>query len=257
MLGARARPSYRRRRGTRRTGSETSVSPSGLASCRSRLVNASMSWGALNARLRQPTVTCGDVRAFGTGACASGSWMALVGPPPDFGGDPVEDVIKVMNSRRRRDARYLVRRTIRLLTPCNHARSVEVRIHQLPHFVNQPLDAVGGPKPRGPQKIHVRRLTVPPLIPMLDLGILAAPMELEVGCRELQLSAPVRPVLRGTAWTVQPVCGSTCDFGLDAYQRDGFANRPSDVDLVNLRESQKPCSVAQAVAQSGCPTIAR
>ena len=47
----------RRRRGTSRIGSETSVSPSGLASCRSSAVKASMSSGASKARLRRPTLT--------------------------------------------------------------------------------------------------------------------------------------------------------------------------------------------------------
>ena len=50
--------SYCRPHGTRLTGSETSVSPSGPASCRPSAVNASMSSGASNARFRRPTVTC-------------------------------------------------------------------------------------------------------------------------------------------------------------------------------------------------------
>ena len=49
---------YWRLRGTRLAGSETSVSPSGLARCRSNAVKASMSSGASNARFRRPTVTC-------------------------------------------------------------------------------------------------------------------------------------------------------------------------------------------------------
>ena len=46
-----------RRLGTLRVGSETSVSPSGLASCRSNAVKASTSSGASKARLRRPTLT--------------------------------------------------------------------------------------------------------------------------------------------------------------------------------------------------------
>ena len=48
----------RRLRGTRLVGSEMSVSPSGLASCRSNTVNVSISSGASGARFRRPTVTC-------------------------------------------------------------------------------------------------------------------------------------------------------------------------------------------------------
>ena len=58
----RSRPSVpdwlQRVRGTRLIGSEMRVSPSGLASRRSRAVNASMISGASNARLRRPTVIC-------------------------------------------------------------------------------------------------------------------------------------------------------------------------------------------------------
>ena len=71
--GAAPRPGYRTRTnprfsrvwwtypgilGTRPIGSETSVSPQGLASWRSRAANASMSSGASNARFLRPTVTC-------------------------------------------------------------------------------------------------------------------------------------------------------------------------------------------------------
>jgi hypothetical protein len=45
-----------RRRGTARAGADDLVSPSGLASCRSRSLNASTSSSASNARLRRPTV---------------------------------------------------------------------------------------------------------------------------------------------------------------------------------------------------------
>ena len=50
--------SYRRLHRMGLIGSETSVSPLGLASCRSSAVNAPMSSGASNAWFRRPTVTC-------------------------------------------------------------------------------------------------------------------------------------------------------------------------------------------------------
>ena len=46
------------RRGTIRTGSLMRVLPSGLASCRSRAVNAAITSGASNALFRRPTFTC-------------------------------------------------------------------------------------------------------------------------------------------------------------------------------------------------------
>ena len=85
--------------------------------------------------------------------------------------------------------------------------------------------------------MHLRRLTISPLVPMLYPGFFATPVKLEIGCRELQFPAPVRPVLPGTAWTVRAVSRSTCDFGFDAYQRNSIADRPSNINLMNLRES--------------------
>ena len=63
------RRSYRRLRGTCLIGSEARVSPSGLASCRSSVVNASMSSEASNARFRRPTVTCLRMPAPRAGRC--------------------------------------------------------------------------------------------------------------------------------------------------------------------------------------------
>src|SRR3954447_24820633 len=51
------------REGTRRSGREKRVSPSGLASWRSRSVNARIRSPASNARLRRPTVVCFRTRA--------------------------------------------------------------------------------------------------------------------------------------------------------------------------------------------------
>jgi hypothetical protein len=117
---------------------------------------------------------------------------------PDLGGDEVENVVKAghpLGYPLRQRCRLVTCR-VRLLAEGIDADAIAIRIGQDAGLGNHLLHVVARPQAGRPERVDGRQRAATPQIPVLDRGSLGhMPVELEVGCLELQFLAPVGPVV--------------------------------------------------------------